>query len=580
MILRFSLTSLFSCFICPLIAATSVSQREFSQKINASLLIRDYRGAEDICQAAEKLFPSSDIIEMLKVKTLAESGETSAALACYKKSEMAKNLVDSFFILESLSWGVLMHNNARAEMSHLSSLVAAYMTQDARAVSLIMKALNSSNAILRIYACKFATQYNDRILQKKILELFKEEKNWYVKKELISTVGRMRLVDAVPYLREILESRSRTHEEKAAAIESLVQIYDDVREGEIDYLLTHKRSGLREFGIALIDHFHRQDYLYKVIPLLQDASPSVRIAAMCYLGTSNLEPLAYTKIEKEVLKLLEDTHPEVAIIAAWLSLKFHEEAGRTYLEKWVQSEDLHAARFGSSVLAAGGRPVKNLLQELYPKVKDPFVKVNLAIGLIKLGVNPREGSKCIKEFLLENKEKIMWQEGPLPMFKGVRPSEVRHVFHISQYPVLIDQLTKLELVNMLSVVGIEDTRDLIREFLKEKMWGIIGSVSVALLEEGDLDAIEVVRELLHDKEDGVKIQAALALAFYGQDSSVVKILEEAYERVDFEKRINILEALGFIGERKSIPFLLKVMEEPFGLLRTIAASSVIQCLYH
>ena len=77
-----------------------------------------------------------------------------------------------------------------------------------------------------------------------------------------------------------------------------------------------------------------------------------------------------------------------------------------------------------------------------------------------------------------------------------------------------------------------------------------------------------------------RIQAALVIAFYGGDPKVAQILENAYTKVDWERKIQILEAIGFIGNRDSIPFLLEVMKEPFTLLRTIAASSVIQCLYH
>jgi HEAT repeat protein len=179
-----------------------------------------------------------------------------------------------------------------------------------------------------------------------------------------------------------------------------------------------------------------------------------------------------------------------------------------------------------------------------------------------------------------HKEKLMWKKGVYSMFNVLSPSEVRHVPHIPHYPALVDQMTRLELLNILSIAECEGAKELIKEFLHTQSWGVVGSAAVLVLEEGDMEAIDVVRELLEEPDEKIRIQAALALAFYGRDPSVVRVLESAYVKVDWEKKISILEALGFIGSRESIPFLMKVLEEPFQLLRTVAASSIIQCLYH
>ena len=112
------------------------------------------------------------------------------------------------------------------------------------------------------------------------------------------------------------------------------------------------------------------------------------------------------------------------------------------------------------------------------------------------------------------------------------------------------------------------------------MWGVVTGASVLLISEGDGEALNLIRKLLDDENEVTRIQAALVIAFYGGDPKVAQILENAYTKVDWERKIQILEAIGFIGNRDSIPFLLEVMKEPFTLLRTIAASSVIQCLYH
>jgi HEAT repeat protein len=187
---------------------------------------------------------------------------------------------------------------------------------------------------------------------------------------------------------------------------------------------------------------------------------------------------------------------------------------------------------------------------------------------------------ALKQFFLTEEKEIMWQSGIYPMFNRLVPSNYKHVIQIPRYPQVMDHLTRLDLLNILCIAGCKDAKELVKKFLGKQMWGVVSGASVLLIEEGDSDALNLIRAYLDDEDELTKIQAALALAFYGGDPKVSKILEEAYKKVDWERKIQILEALGAIGNRDSIPFLLEVMKEPFSLLRTIAASSVIQCLYH
>ena len=45
-------------------------------------------------------------------------------------------------------------------------------------------------------------------------------------------------------------------------------------------------------------------------------------------------------------------------------------------------------------------------------------------------------------------------------------------------------------------------------------------------------------------------------------------------------KINILGAIGHIGDQKSIPFLLNLLDESHQILKVMTASALIQCLYH
>ncbi|HSW72399.1 MAG TPA: HEAT repeat domain-containing protein, partial [Chlamydiales bacterium] len=119
----------------------------------------------------------------------------------------------------------------------------------------------------------------------------------------------------------------------------------------------------------------------------------------------------------------------------------------------------------------------------------------------------------------------------------------------------------------------------LKEFLLQKNWGITGYAALVLLKEGDEDALAIIRNLLKDSHPQVRFQAAIALAMYGKDESALLTLEDAYAKADHQQKITILEAMGKIGKVESCLFLAKALDEPFEILRTVAASSIIQCLY-
>jgi HEAT repeat protein len=574
------LVSLLLVFSFPLYAELKGGEEDFAKKIVSYLIIKDFSGALETCQMALKLYPHSQEIKTLMIKILSESGQTIAALELFRERPKEFDLRDNFSLVESLAWGVLLHNEEQSEMTRLSSLIGAYLTRDARAVNMLVDAIHSSNAFLRSFGIYFSVHYRDRLLQKEILQLLQEEKNWFVRQQLIQAVGNMKLEEAEPELKKIVESRATTNEEKGLAIEALVSIFEEPDADEIDMLLVNQRMGMRQLGLAMIDHFELFGQVEKILPLLKDPSPSIRIGVLGCLGTLGIEPKIYAHIQKDIEKLSADSHPEVAIMASWLALQYNENIGREGLKKWIGSADQRVAQFAASVAGGGGVATISLVSEMFDQVTDPFVKVNLALGMIKQREHLVKGRDFLKEFLASHKEKIMWMHGVYSMFNVLSPSEVRHVPHIPHYPALVDQMTRLELLNILSIADCTGAKELIKEFLHTQSWGVVGSAAVLVLEEGDMEAIDIVRELLDDGDEKIRIQAALALAFYGRDPSVVRVLESAYAKVDWEKKISILEALGFIGSRESIPFLMKVLEEPFQLLRTVAASSIIQCLYH
>ena len=68
------------------------------------------------------------------------------------------------------------------------------------------------------------------------------------------------------------------------------------------------------------------------------------------------------------------------------------------------------------------------------------------------------------------------------------------------------------------------------------------------------------------------------MAMVGKVESTAQILKDTYVNADYDKKTQILEALGAIAKSDEANFFVKSFFEPFQVLRIIGASSCIQCL--
>jgi HEAT repeat protein len=141
-------------------------------------------------------------------------------------------------------------------------------------------------------------------------------------------------------------------------------------------------------------------------------------------------------------------------------------------------------------------------------------------------------------------------------------------------------MVRLDLLNILCIMQHPKAQEAVKSYVKNESWGITGTAVAVLLEEGDEGAMTVISGLLQDEDPHIRVQAAFILAMMGSDPDAVKVLQEAYPKMSRAIKIQILEAIGHVGSLESVPFLIDILSEPFQLLRVIAASAMIQCLYH
>ena len=554
-------------------------QAEDSAAVNIyrHLVVKDPIAAVICAKGAVQLFPESKEIHIAYLKALCANGEETEAIQewerlLFKWPEEKENRQ----LLETLCWSVLLKaENSSLLLVRLNSLLSASSTRDAKAVALLLSYLDSSNPFLRSFAARLTPRFGDQLLQEKLIELLHRENVWFVRLEVIRALGSLHNKEIGGELEKIVANPKTLFEEKATAIIALVSLYDQIGHQELVALSQSNRSGLRQLACEIIAHLELKREVPLLIPLLKDSCSDVRCSALNALGLMRIKSSF-----KVVEPCLQDSHPAVAITAAWVLLLQGEERGKELLKGWLLSEDSAFCRLAAGAVAASGKYGVDLAKEVLQKSSDNFVKSTLALGLIGQRKQIKKSCEVLITALKSEKGLWMWEEGENPLFRALSPSRVRHIEQIPQYPKVVDHFTRLEVLAVLSMMGHPKAVETIKELLQNETWGSAGAAALTLLEEGDEESLLVVQELLDDPDQKIRVQAAFILAIFTQDMRALAILQEKYPVLDREMKMHVLEAIGHVGDSSCIPFLLQILKEPYLMLRVMAASALIQCLNH
>lgn len=550
---------------------------EIVKRVHSHLLIYDYSSALKECEEGLSSYPESEKIKKAYIKSLAANGKDDEAISIWKKMDFTS---EDATLLEAVAWGVLKRLEYSSQLTlNSASLMGAYATDDVHAVKILLNQLNSTSAILRATAVQLAPRYRDNQLIDKLIQLLSTEKIWFVRLEVIKALGSMEVKEIKEPLKQLITHSRTTTEEKGVAIASLVTIYEDIEDKELGSLILSKRAGLRHLACQIVSHLDLKKRSAAIEKLLDDPTSDVRIAALNTLYLIGLKEVGSRGISK-MFDLTEDPCPSVALTAAWGVSRLAPETTLQVVRKWIYSTDESSRRLAAYILGRMGKVGMTLSHEVIKITPDPFVKANLALGGIGQGGNSKRLADVLYAFLSIKKEKLMWDHSQSPFFQILSPSLICHTPQVAQYPTMVDQLTRLEILGMLAVLKHPHAEEGIKSFLRKQALGVTYAASTTLLEEGGEDAIEILRGLLHAEEEMIRIQAAVVLAFSGKETEAIQVLQEAYPLVDREMKVKILGALGYIGDKMSIPFLIGLLEEPYQVLKVMAASALIQCVYH
>lgn len=549
-----------------------------TEKLDALICIRNNPEIENTCKQM-LASPSLNQKTFNRILiALAEIENEELLLNSWKRycSLYPETCFENSDLLEKISWSIIgkASKNPSPVLRQISTL-AAVIGNDAKGVEILQSRIQDPNAAVRATALKLAGHLHDERIGEQVLYSIQKEKSLLVRIAAICAAGSMCLKEAKGPLLNVLSDRHGALQEKIAAVAALVEIFNTIEEDQIERFANSSQTGLRLLACALLHHFPEKGNLDIALKLSRDSHADVRQKALYVLGIHHAKaPESLTAAKS----CLNDLNSKVAITACWLLTLTSPQEGQSCFSEWLQDTNPDSRRLAAAALGATGKYGKALARKAFWNSNDPYVKLNLATSLIGQRIDVYD--ICDQLYHIHQSQREKWMVDEETLFKVVQPSTVRHDELIPNLPEAINQSTRLDFLNILAMMEYPKTADALKQFLSERNWGISGLAAELLLTEGDESAIEIVTALLNNPSAKIQLQAALLLAFWNQDPLSVKVLQERYPSSDFNTKMQILEALGRLGEKKTLPFLNDRLYEPSQTLRVVAAVALLLHIYH
>lgn len=549
------------------------------QRIQNHLLIEDVYSAKIEAEEALNQYPYSKPIQEARIKVLSKIGEEKQLLAAWNQFiSLFPEESSNAELLEGMAWGIIQKaSDSTSQITRAMALLGALFSQDIKGVKVLQRGMQDSSALIRALAVFLSSQLRDTILQEEVYRLFFQEKNGNVRLEVIKAIGSMKIKPLKTALIKMIGDDKTSQEERLAAIESWILLAERTSTEEIECLSNSNRAGFRLLACQILLHFI-QNHTAVLKKLIDDPDPRVRAAAIHTLGSIRPNLNEDVELLQKVENHLSDRDPYVAITAAWCLTLYGPEKGLQALESWVHHENQEIRLFAAGAIAAVGKYGISLGCKILGESTDPYISLNIAIGLLQQREKVLECCEILCHMIKDNSERWRWEK---ENFNYLIPAKLKPLKRDElKNPEMMNQIVRLEVLNILALFDMNKAEDSIKKFLTERRLQVFGAAAILLLGEGDETAIQLIKHLLQDENPLLRLQAALVLAIWGKNPEALKILQEAYPSAPKEMKEKILEAIGRVGSIDSIPFLLERFKEPFSSIKIIAATAIIECLNH
>lgn len=563
----------------PIFLQAAMLPEQLDKRIQAHLVISDYQSACKEAAWGIEHYPESKLIWLAYLQALARSGNEKAMLSKWKV--FIKKFPEEHSnreLLECFAWAVIDKGaTSSSPLVRLKAIIGAFFSEDSKGIAILKKGLCDDNSLLRAFSVKFSSGLMDASLEEELFKLLQTEKAWIVRQALILAIGSLPSSKAKQELKKVIACDLCHVEEKALAIRVLVIASERIEADHLQKLVTSNRSGMRMLACELIAFFEQLEDVDKLFPLIVDNNADVRAKVFQTIGQLRVATIDGQSVVELAERAAKDPDPTVAIVAAWVLTINDPEKGGAIFERLLNHQNADTRYLAAAALATTGKYGLNTMQKAFNQNKDNYVKMNLALGLIGQRVDITIACDCLFLGLSQHKDRWSWAEDRY--FRVLTPNKIKQSDVMPNYPEAVNQLTRLDILQILAKVHYVDAQEAIKKFLKQSSGETSRLVSALLLEEGDEEAIDLVKNLLSDEDPEIKIQAALILAMWGHDDALY-ILQEHYASANPELKGLILEGIAQSGSKESLFFLVEKLQEPYQTLRIISAAALLQCLYH
>lgn len=529
---------------------------------------------------AGKLFPESLPIKRLKVEAQTKKHMAPKALALLRKYGFNQNPKENFSLIESVAWSFLLEKEEANESILIPSMIGASISNDAVGINFILQGLYSGNLTVRLFSVRLAQNFSDKEVSKEILEALIRERSWLIRIEMIRTLGAHKYKPALEILYRSLGRSDLTVDEEAALSKAILQIE---KEPNFKLIKKHRRSSkaaLRNLAVDAYLKAHHGAMKEKIVKLIDDPSLLLREKVVASLTFFHIDEECLASQEKKLKSYAEGSQPRLGLFSAFALLAIDPDYAKKRLKEGMFAADPDTAELAAALWCLGEAENLSEGDSLIGKVPGMTTRMTLAFGMMRNGYYSASVREFLKGYFKTEKDLIMiddWEGFPV---LRVTSSKIRFNYGIAGYPIYVDRLSRLHILNVLASHDAELARTFVKEYLKDEFMGVGIEAMTILLEEGKGSNFDWIRELLHDENEGVRLQAAMCLSIFGgMDDEILNVLIAAYEKKKWEKKIEILQSIAFGCDRKALPFLLDRLGDSSKLIRTIAGAGVLQCLY-
>lgn len=479
-------------------------------------------------------------------------------------------------ILEHVAWGIIQKTEfSDSPFIRIEGAFAACLSGSAKGILLFKNILQDTNVAVRLMAFELASHLRDELIETETLTAIQQDSSQEVQIAAITTLGNMRSQAAIAFLQKILEEETTSIEQKMAAIHSLVKILPTIDESFLKPMKESPSVFLRILACTLITQYHLTESAHLLTSLLADSNHGVRTAALEAVGIVASQDQFQNTFYESVYALTTHVDYRQSIRANWV-LAVKGSTAEAHFAKARLERFLHHTNQEARLLAAAALRLIPLDTD-YLNADDPYVLLNICIGLIYQRKEVFFAANKLEEAMELIQERISWHESGI--FSWIGPTALSHSETVPRLPENQDFFTRLQLYSMLATCDIHNLNAKLKKFFTEKSWGVSSTAAFLLLQEGDASASDILYSLLDSPEHEISLQAACILALYTQEPRALRILEQTWEKATREQKEYILYAMGTIGSRLSLPFLVGVLDEPFQTLRIRASSAILQCLF-